>query len=67
MKMTEGGATQRYCPATLQGGGTISYCRGSACMAWRWVPKASAWVEDGRRVQEITRSEGYCGLAGVWS
>lgn len=67
MKMTESEASRRYCPTSIQGGGDVTFCRGDACMAWRWVPKAAAWVENGAKVSEITRAEGYCGLAGVWS
>lgn len=64
MKMSEAAASKCYCPAVFQGG-SVDYCRGSRCMAWRWVPKLSSWVEGAEKVQEIHHDKGYCGLAGV--
>lgn len=38
-----------------------SYCRGSACMAWRWT-SGFPLPDDPPAINE--RYQGYCGLAG---
>lgn len=65
--MTEEEAKARWCPFARVGHGNRmavhlderdAMCRGSACMAWRWVE----WP-DIREVQQAPL--GYCGLAGI--
>ena len=44
-----------------------SLCLGSACMAWRWVSSLSVDRPDGINAiggQRVSRTRGYCGLAG---
>lgn len=40
-----------------------STCIGSACMAWRWVPK-SGNSKDGKPNYYAGNWKGFCGLAG---
>ncbi len=39
------------------------FCIGSACMAWRWVTLYGE-SDFGERIAEISKTDGYCGLAG---
>lgn len=42
------------------------YCRGSACMAWRWLPVPAVYQGVALMVvyPPAPPTEGYCGLAG---
>jgi hypothetical protein len=39
------------------------YCISSACMAWRWIPKAGT-DENAQPNYYAGQWQGYCGLAG---
>ena len=69
--MTEQEAKTKWCPQVETGayrpnpdGANIrlSFCIGSACMAWRWKPKPL--VESDRFGPQIDSEYGFCGLAG---
>jgi hypothetical protein len=41
-----------------------AYCAGSACMAWRWLPKCGENPNNPAEAMSLPPTEGYCGLAG---
>jgi hypothetical protein len=51
MCMTQDEAGQRYCPFSM--GDDKSFCQGSGCMGWRWLPKQ----------HDARSSLGFCGMA----
>jgi hypothetical protein len=51
MTMTQEAASSRYCPMSM--GGDRTFCFGSGCMAWQWIP--------GQRDARIAR--GFCAMA----
>lgn len=54
-------ADKKYCPIAMNSG-TVLYCAGPKCMAWRWGPSYK-WNEDEDK-PEVTYSttHGYCGM-----
>ena len=39
-------------------------CLGSACMAWRWLPRYGENPNNSAEGMSLPPTEGYCGLAG---
>lgn len=65
--MTEADAVTKWCPMTNR-----SYvCVASKCMAWRWEPLWEYHPMTGggytrkQRKNELSPTEGYCGLANL--
>ena len=62
--MTEEEATTNRCPQSMSGAITRT-CVASRCMAWRWVLVPDpAWANAPGNMMP-SKTEGYCGLAGV--
>jgi hypothetical protein len=51
MVMTQDEAGKRYCPISMADG--RSYCEGSGCMGWRWLPNQ----------RDVYTAKGFCGMA----
>ena len=62
MLVKEEDAKKMFCPL-ISAAQSYIVCKGSHCMAWRWISSASA----GQAPEKVAKHIGYCGLAGVVS